>query len=422
MSYARYVAIFLAGAGAALLAAFLLTSPGNRLSGADEPPKTTAGSPYEVIQEFPSGEKAKKTAWKVRWGQAQSRGLFITGAWFRREPKGAWMKVLGDARLSDIFVPYHGSRYPGSEAHRFWDLSTYHYNLATATRADAGPRGELLGDPPLVVKEVRDRGLMWKDLFLKATRKATRRGEELLLWGTLKAGNYAYVMQYGFRDDGTITFRLGATGSNYPSAPLEPHVHNALWRIDIDLDEPKHNTVLLMRHKTPKPGGSKLQSEDVHEIFNGGKEGWADWDPKEFTMLRVINPRKLSPLGGNLAYDLMPMRSGTSRHYGGNYEDCTLHDFYVTRSPHADGRPDDEFDFRLLPAHYVNGESIEDTDVVLWYISSMHHEPRAEDGKLIKDKEGNYRWHGVTLLMWGGFDLVPSNLFDQTPFYPEAEQ
>jgi hypothetical protein len=51
----------------------------------------------------------------------------------------------------------------------------------------------------------------------------------------------------------------------------------------------------------------------------------------------------------------------------------------------------------------------------------MHHEPRSEDGKLVKDENGNYRWRGATLVMWGGFDLIPRNLFDGTPLYPYQE-
>ncbi len=238
------------------------------------------------------------------------------------------------------------------------------------------------------------------------------------MWGTLSAGNYAYIMQYGFRDDGAITFRLGATAHNYPSAPLETHMHNAMWRIDVDLIDPEHNTVLLMRHRSPKSSETPSQSEDVHTIFNGGKEGWADWKAEEFTMLRVICPTRLGRLGQPVGYDLMPVRSGTARHYGGGFEDCTLHDFYVTRSPKADGQADDELDFKLLPKTYINDESIVDTDVVLWCISSMHHEPRSEDGKLVKDRFGHYEWVGVTHVMWGGVNLLPRNLFDQTPLYP----
>ena len=74
------------------------------------------------------------------------------------------------------------------------------------------------GDPyPTVVKEVRDRGLAWKDYA-----HGVRRGRELVIWGALEAGNYMYIMSYAFHDDGTIAFRVGATGQNLPGHRQRP--------------------------------------------------------------------------------------------------------------------------------------------------------------------------------------------------------
>ena len=53
---------------------------------------------------------------------------------------------------------------------------------------------------------------MWIDPSL-----GTRRGQKLLLWGVLDAANYRYIIEYGFQDDGVITFRVGSTGRNYAS-------------------------------------------------------------------------------------------------------------------------------------------------------------------------------------------------------------
>ena len=33
-----------------------------------------------------------------------------------------------------------------------------------------------------------------------------------------------------------MTFRMGNTGMNWPDHPVEPHTHNALWRVDMDLN------------------------------------------------------------------------------------------------------------------------------------------------------------------------------------------
>jgi primary-amine oxidase len=345
-------------------------------------------SPNEVVQEFPAGG-AMQTAWRVRWAQAPSKGLYITGAWFRRSPASAWMRVLWDARVAELFVPYHGG-YP-----RYYDLTSFQFPLVDATPADAGCCGVLLGRPPKVVKELRDYGPLWKDDM------AVRRGQELILWGTLDAANYNYIIQYGFRDDGTIAFRIGATARNLPGMEEVAHMHNALWRVDLDLNGFPGDAGLLVRHLEPVGADPKV-AHDTVTPFNGGKEGSAAWSDQQFTQVRVQDPGLVNAQGRPAAYDLIPLRQGTSRHE----EAFTKADFWVTRYKAT------EMFYAQLPT-YVNGESITGADVVLWHGTPVHHLPRSEDGA-----EVNGLWKGVALLMWGGFDLRPRDLFDTTPLHP----
>ena len=73
-------------------------------------------------------------------------------------------------------------------------------------------------------------------------------GQELRALGALEAGNYMYMLSYSFHDDGTIAFRVGATGQNLPGRRTEAHVHSAHWRIDLDLVDGNKNSAMLMRH------------------------------------------------------------------------------------------------------------------------------------------------------------------------------
>jgi len=358
----------------------------------------------EVVQEFPSND-VMQTAWKIHWGQQAGNGLYIQDAWFKRGPSDDWIQVLGDVRLAEAFVPYH------SGSPRFWDVS-YNFPMCVVTKEDAGPHGRLLGKTPTsggptVVQEVRDRGIAWKSV------DGVRRGQTLVLWGALQASNYRYLIEYGFQDDGAITIRLGSTGHNYPSREWEGHMHNGLWRIDVNLGGPEHNSVLVMEHKEPASMDpkSKGKAATLHTPFNGGREGWADWDPVKFTMLRVVNEQRKNIRGEPIGYDLMPARMGNSRHFGSDQEQCTQHDYWVTRN-----RPG-EIRYTELPKYVAHGESIVDTDVVLWYSAPAHHEPRSEDGEL-KDKI----FRGCTPVMWAGFDLKPRNLFDRTPYFPYKDK
>jgi Cu2+-containing amine oxidase len=219
-----------------------------------------------------------------------------------------------------------------------------------------------------------------------------------------------YLMSYAFHDDGTIAFRLGATGQNLPGQRQEAHVHSGHWRIDIDLVDGQKNSAMLMRHLEDP---ASLGAEDLKEPFLGGMEGGVDWNPKEFTMIRVESERK-NARGEAIAYDLMPMRSGTARHN----EPFTHHDLWVSRS-HPE-RPL-EYLFINLPNIVKDEEAVEQADIVLWCNSAVHHEPRNEDGKPNSGRQlwpGDDAWEGSALVMWSGFDLRPRNLFDRTPFYP----
>jgi primary-amine oxidase len=343
------------------------------------------GQPGLVEQVFPASPSpgSPATAWRVRFAHATARGLYITGAWFRTTPNGPWRQVLYDARLADIFVPYEA----GSP--RFYDLTNFNFPLVPATAADAGPCGRIIDGK--VIHEVSSYGLMWKD------DQAVRHGQEMVLWATLDSANYNYIMRYGFRDDGTITLRLGATSRNLPGMETMGHMHDALWRIDMDLNGAGGDSAFTYEHVESTAANP---ASDVFTPFNGGKEGFLDVNPARFTEL-VVRDTSTSTPGTPISYEFRPVRHGAPRHK----EPFAHHDFWVTRYR------GNEMLYHL-PQH-VNNESITNTDVVVWHITGLRHDPRNEDGFF----QGNV-WNGVALVMWGGIDLRPRNLFTRTPLFP----
>jgi Cu2+-containing amine oxidase len=346
-----------------------------------------------------------ETAWKVEWETRSGYGLIIKNAFFKRGPQEEWVQVLGDTRVSEIFQAYDR----GSP--RFWDVS-YGFDLATLREEDA-PNGKLhtchngSHSVPCVAEEVRDRGIIYR-----TSQGKVRRGEVLALWACLNAANYQNIIEYGFQDDGTIMFRFGATGEHFSGSECDPFMHSALWRIQVNLDGPK-NRVYLVEHRETPDGDGRAQT--VQTPFNNDVEGCADWEPTRFTMLRVVNEGRKNAQDKPWSYDLIPSRMGTARHYGGDRrqheEDCTLHDFWVTRANAQ------ELSFKELPRFIANKECIKDADVVLWHSSPIHREPRSEDGVVVDN-----RLQGCTHVIWSTFMLRPNNLFDRTPFYPYPEK
>ncbi|MEP6871655.1 MAG: hypothetical protein ABI939_07375 [Anaerolineaceae bacterium] len=349
---------------------------------------TVAGSaraqcsgPNLVEQRFPL-LGTEETRWRVCWAAHAKNGLVITGAWFRKSPASPFVRVLWDGRISEIFVPYHD----GSP--RYYDVTNFTFNLTSVSAADCPTA---LGGAPIsanVCKEVRDRGLAWKDYA------QVRRGQELALWGALGAGNYNYVMEWIFRDDGMLIGRVGATAVNLPTKPLMPHMHNPIWRLDVDLDGASGDSVAQMTHAE-----AGLNANDNHMTVS--TEQGFDWSLQGFSGLLVTDASLKNAKGHESGYILMPWNAhGASRHQ----EAFTQHDMWVTRYKWS------EMDAKNLPTYTTPPESVENTDIVLWYKGSMHHHPRDEDGEFL----GN-TWSGEAHIMWTGFQLMPFNLFDRTP-------
>ena len=246
---------------------------------------------------------------------------------------------------------------------------SYNFSLIQLTKEEAGPFGRLLGTPPLVCKEIRDRGIAWVD-----GTKGARRGQTMVLWACLNAANYRYLIEYGFQDDGTITFRVGSTGRNYGSREFEGHMHNGLWRVDVNLDGPDHNSVYVMEHIEPD-GEDKDKAAPIIACSTAARRASTTGTPHKFTMLSVQHEAKKNARGMPISYDLMTPRMGNARHYG-SQEECTHHDFWVTKN-----RPG-EIHYQKLPKYVEKRESIKDTDVVVWLSTAGHHEPRSEDGEM----------------------------------------
>jgi Cu2+-containing amine oxidase len=121
------------------------------------------------------------------------------------------------------------------------------------------------------------------------------------------------------------------------------------------------------------------------------------WNPQNFNTLVIEDRTLLNATGRHTAYELVPMRSGTARHS----EPFTRKDFWVTRYHPEELLAND------LPTYVADRQSTVYQDLVIWYTGSEHHETDS------RDEDFN-----TVPVLWTGFDLIPQNLFNKTPFYP----
>jgi primary-amine oxidase len=341
-----------------------------------------------------------------------SRGISIGPVDIRRNLAVGtpWQRVIYRAEVAENATPYHDGEHLSDDQYADW--SNWRKTV-TAADANGGALITLAKDAsfgPSIVGECRDQGPGW---LCKGKRGSfVRRSRELVLWGIYDAGNYDYIQEFGFHDDGTISLRNGATGYLNPERPEVAHLHDSLWRIDLDINGAGGDSAFLTRHVEPVPGDpSGKNAEDVMTPFNGGVEGAEDWHPEEFNTL-VVQDAALNATGRPMGYELEPLRTGTPRHFGAT-EKWTQHDFWVTRlrtSEDTSWAATPVFtgpDGFLLP--YVSDhQSIMNGDVVVWYLAAAHHEPISED-------LDNNQKPAVTLVHWYGLDLKPHDFFDLNP-------
>jgi hypothetical protein len=377
-----------------------------RLSAAGVTPQC----PYQQGWKIAGFVKAfAEVSWYVCVRDMGLKSLWVGPVYIKRSPGSPWMTVLYQAGLADIFVPYHQTNF------RAYDLR-WTTNLDQVSAQDAGINGTVRyltnETVPTVVTELRERGVAW---LCKEVTSAVRRGQEFVVWGVADGGNYDNIVQYSFRDDGSMHFRTGNTGYNSPPMPTEPHTHNSLWRIDMDLNGAGGDTAYWLYHQEPQNSSSPLKAQDFKAPFI--VEGRRQWSPP-FTSL-VIEDSTANAFGNKIGYEFTPVQSGVARHYGPQ-EAWTRSDFYVTRYHGSElgwitawAEPDNY----LLSA--LNAESVTNNDLVVWMKSAAHHHPNDED-KANSDIGTFDPLHpggtnGVTLAHWSGIDIEPHNLFNANP-------
>ena len=352
--------------------------------------------PRLIVQNFPTSGPTR-TTWLICWREvagydslSNPNGLVIGPVYFRTSPGAPYVKIIHDMRVSDYFVPYH----PGSP--RFYDLSYYNFQLTSVSAADcpASVGGSLVS--PKVCKEVHDRGLMWKDYT------GVRRGEELVLWGAINAANYRYIQEYRFRDDGFLIGRSGATAQNLPGMETVTHTHGAYWRIDTDLGGISPNNVAQITHSESILNPLGTATDFATPVTTG--KGFI-WSPRAHTTLAVSNPNLRNRRGSRSEYDLVEQVTGGG--IAAHVEPFSRNDLWVTRYSGA------QFAASKLPTY--TGTNVANTDVVLWIKTPIHHKPRDEDGLT-----GTGSVNGTADVMWSGFALIPHNLFNCSPFYPNC--
>ena len=261
------------------------------------------------------------------------RGLQPFWASLSRAPNTTPIRVFNVANVAENITLYH----TGNVRLNDTQFANAKNAIPRLFAADLDANGMLItmtGEAtPTAAAELRSRGFAWYCTWgfgdpANDAKAISRRGMEMVIWGIWDTGNYDYIYEYTFRDDGQVGFRVGATGWNNSKdiPPDTPHTHDLLWRIDMYLGSGK-NTARLFTHQE-----TALSAVDSEVLFNNGIEGFTDVDPVRWSTVLIEddgdaqnNPESRNAHGNKIGYELQPFGVGVGRHYG-PYEEWTQHD------------------------------------------------------------------------------------------------
>ncbi|MEO8649642.1 MAG: hypothetical protein ABI539_10800 [Acidobacteriota bacterium] len=183
-------------------------------------------------------------------------------------------------------------------------------------------------------------------------KQTTENGEEIVLVSEMNAGWYRYIMEWRFAPDGTVRPRYGFGGVDN-ACVCAVHFHHAYWRFDFDVVSSNNR---------------------VYQVEQGKKFLAPIRTEAKISRNYGTNRSILVQFGGgDEAVQVIPnLTDGVADQFG-------LGDFWILKYQNSGGFPL-EIDDPNPPGdeigyldQWVNGESIDNTDVVVWYAAHFTH-------------------------------------------------
>src|SRR4051812_42796860 len=274
-----------------------------------------------------------------------------------------------------------------------------------------------------------DDAVLWKHVDAQAGAEV-RRARRLVVSFHVTVANYEYLVYWRLYQDGNVECEVRATGimvtTSFAEGEQPPygtlvdertyapfHQHFLVARLDLDVDGAANTVHMTESEALPvgpdNPHGLALVQRNTP--LRTEQEGIQDYDWHTQRAWKIVNPGVANGLGTPVGYKLVP---------GGAFPSMLDPDSPVLRRAqvidhtlwvtpyHPDERwPCGEFvvqseQDRGLPVWTAQNRSIENTDVVLWYVFGIHHITRPEEWPVMS----------VDVV---SFWLKPVGFFDRNP-------
>jgi primary-amine oxidase len=289
------------------------------------------------------GHEVSWQKWNFRFRLDRRVGLVLSNV---RYADGERLRsILYEGSLSEIFVPYMD---PSESWYRWTFIDAGEYGDGFGSPLQPGgdcPESaqyfeqvyaNSLGLPQRKARAAclfeRDSGdIAWRHEGLSAVE--SRPARDLVLRAIGQFGNYDYVFEWSFQQNGRIKVSVGATGVDYIKAVTSrtasagkdgkadtygrfvaensvavDHDHFFCFRLDLDVDGTNNSFVREKLSVEKQPADNPRRSVWVAkpEIVQKEDQAKLHMSMEQPEMWRVINPDVKSPLGYAVGYELVP--------------------------------------------------------------------------------------------------------------------
>ncbi|MDJ1096655.1 primary-amine oxidase, partial [Klebsiella pneumoniae] len=291
-------------------------------------------------------------------------------------------------------------------------------------------------------------GPEYKHLEMGKPNVSTERRELVVRWIST-VGNYDYIFDWVFHDNGTIGIDAGATGieavkgvlaktMHDPSAKEDTRygtlidhnivgtTHQHIYNFRLDLDVDGENNTLVAMDPEVKPntaGGPRTSTMQVNQYTIDSEQKAAQkFDPGTIRLLS--NTSKENRMGNPVSYQIIPYAGGTHPAATGAkfapdewiYHRLSFMDkqLWVTRYHPTERYPEGKYPNRSahdtgLDQYAKDDESLTNHDDVVWITTGTTHVARAEEWPIMPTE-------------WAHALLKPWNFFDETPTLGEKKK
>jgi primary-amine oxidase len=380
--------------------------------------------------------------WQLRLGFNHREGLVLHQVAFR--DTGRLRPVAHRLSFAEMVVPYRDAS-PDHYRRTAFDIGEWGLGFMTTSLAlGCDCLGEITyldavvhdsqGQPRTIQNAIcvheEDSGVLWKHVD-ERTGAEVRRQRRLVVSFHVTVANYEYLVYWRFYQDGSIECEVRATGVMVTSHTAAPgsrpangtvvdhgiyapfHQHFIVARLDLDVDG-TDNTVYATDSRPAVPGDDDpyaLGLTVASTPLRTEAQGKQDYDWSTQRGWKVVNDNLTNGLGAPVGYKLIPAATFPPLLDPASpalqRAQAIGHTLWVTPYREDERWPCGDFPVQAerdtgLPAWTEADRSIENTDLVLWYVFGIHHITRPEDWPVMP---------ADTVSFW----LKPFGFFDRNP-------